>query len=317
MTTSWLRRAVLATACASGLLLAACGSSTIESSFTPARLVGFGDAWSDLGNTGLYTIKDGSGNLNWVQELAGNYGRSVSATAGGGTSYAQGSARITATPDAAGSTSTLTVQQQVSAFLAGNAPNASDLYVFGGGTDDIVAEMASYLAGNQTQAQMLANVQAAGTALGGQVRRMVQAGAGHVVVSGVYNLGVSPWAINIAQTDLLSNASSQFNQALLVSIVDLGGSVLYLDAAYYYNLLAASPSAYTFSNVTTPVCTSVDPGPGIGIGTNQVNSALCNGGTLLSGVDYTQYVFADALFPVPKAQRLFGDYTYNKVRARW
>ena len=64
-----------------------------------------------------------------------------------------------------------------------------------------------------------------------------------------------------------------------MNIVDLGANVLYIDAAYYVNLYTSSPGSYSFDNATTPVCTSVDAGNGIGIGTGQVNSALCNSNT--------------------------------------
>ena len=54
-----------------------------------------------------------------------------------------------------------------------------------------------------------ANVKAAGTAYGKQVRRLLDAGAAHVAMTGVYNLGNSPWAKSygdaVAQ-DSLDNA---------------------------------------------------------------------------------------------------------------
>ena len=43
MSRNWLRRAVLVAASAASLLLAACGSGTIESQLTPARIIVFGD----------------------------------------------------------------------------------------------------------------------------------------------------------------------------------------------------------------------------------------------------------------------------------
>jgi outer membrane lipase/esterase len=49
----------------------------------------------------------------------------------------------------------------------------------------------------------------------------------------------------------------------------------------------------------------------------QINSALCNTNTIVSGVDYNRYVFADRVYPTPQAHRLFGEYAYNRVRARW
>ncbi|HWP12568.1 MAG TPA: GDSL family lipase, partial [Ramlibacter sp.] len=119
------------------------------------------------------------------------------------------------------------------------------------------------------------------------------------------------------QTGLLSDASGKFNEQLLLSIVDLGANVLYVDAALLFNLMVSSPPSYDLTNATDPVCTSVDPGPGIGIGAGQVNSALCNTGTLAPGADYAHYLFADRVYPTPQGHRKFGQYGYDRIRARW
>ena len=71
------------------------------------------------------------------------------------------------------------------------------------------------------------------------------------------------------------------------------------------------------TNSIDPVCTSVDAGPGIGIGANQVNSALCNTSTIVSGATYSLYLFADRIYPTPTGHRKFGDYAYQRIRARW
>ena len=73
----------------------------------------------------------------------------------------------------------------------------------------------------------------AGQELATQVRRLVTAGAKHVVVTGTYDLGKTPWATAINQVSLLNDASSRFNEGLLVNIVDLGANVLYVDCLLY------------------------------------------------------------------------------------
>jgi phospholipase/lecithinase/hemolysin len=164
---------------------------------------------------------------------------------------------------------------------------------------------------------MIEDIRLAARDLGAQVRRLVTAGATHVVVVGPYNLSRTPWAVGTNQTDLLSEASTRFNTDLLVSIADLGNNALYVDAALLYNLVTGSPASYGFSNVVDPVCTSVDPGPGIGIGTGQVNSALCTTSTIVTGADINAYVFADRVYPTAQGQRKFGDYAYDRIKARW
>ena len=321
MAVNWLRRTVLATACASAALLVACGSSTIESALTPARFVAFGDGFSDVGQVGgkRYTVNDGQVN-NWTQQVAGTYGLTLTPVSAGGTSYAQGNARISARPDAAGNATTPTVVQQIDTFLAGGSFKESDVVLLGAGTADLVALAATVAAGTQTREQMLAQAQQAGRELGEQSIRLVKAGAKYVVVAGVYNLGRTPWAKGAgqAQVDLLTDASSKFNQALLIAIEPEGANVLYIDAPYYFNLVTGSPSSYAFDNADDPVCTSVDAGNGIGIGAGQVNSALCTPATVRPGVaNYNRYVFADRVYVTPEAQRLFGTYAYDRLHARW
>ncbi|HYF41053.1 MAG TPA: SGNH/GDSL hydrolase family protein [Ramlibacter sp.] len=311
-----LRRALLTAACAS--LLAACGgSSEVESELVPTRFVSFGDAFADVGQRGSnYTINDRTTN-NWTQELAGRYARPMAVTASGGWSYATGSARVTVKPDAAGNAATPTITEQVSSFLASQTIGANDVVIVSGGISDIVAEVAALNAGRQTQAQATANIRQAARDLGAQVRRVVQAGGKHVVVVGTYNLGRSPWAITTAQVPLLTELSGRFNDELLVSIVDLGSNVLYVDAALYFNLVTSAPAAYGLRDATSIACTSADPGQGIGTGTGQVNSALCTPSTLLPGIDPAAYLFADRLYFTPVGNRLFGDYAFDRMKERW
>lgn len=317
MAANWMRRTVLVAACASAALLAACGSSTTESAITPQRFIAFGDAMSDVGQNGSrYTVNDGSVN-NWTLQVAANYGKPLTASSAGGTSYATGNARVSAKPDAAGNASTRTITEQIDAFLAGGSFANTDVVIVSGGVSDVIAGMAAVTAGTQTEAAMVAAARKAGEDLAAQVRRLVAAGAKYVVVTGTYDLSKSPWAKSIGREALLTDASSRFNDGLLVGIVDLGANVLYVDSAYYVNLYTSVPGNYGFNNATTAVCTSVDVTNGIGIGAGKVNSALCNSSTLLSGANQASYVFADSVYLTPSAQRQFGTYAYDRLRARW
>jgi phospholipase/lecithinase/hemolysin len=320
MISTWSRRAALIAAGAALSLLAGCGSSTTASALVPSRVISFGDAFSDVGQSAgaKYTVNDGSVN-NWLSEVALSFGLTVTPSSSGGTGYARGLARVAGTTDAVGNTGTLSVTQQVDAFLAGDQFGANDVVFINGGVSDIVAEMNAVTAGTQTQAQMLSNVKKAGSDLAGQVIRLVDGGAPYVVVLGSYNLGQTPWATSIGQNALLKDMSTKFNEAMLVPIVAMGKHVLYVDATYYLNLVSNTTSAsyYGLNNAVDPVCTSVDVGKGIGVGVNQVNSLLCTANTIVSGATIATYAFADALYFTPVVQRLFGDYAYARVRARW
>ena len=317
MAANWMRRTVLVAACVSAALLAACGSSTTESAITPTRFIAFGDANSDVGQNGSrYTVNDGSVN-NWTSELVAKYGKSLTAASAGGNSYAVGNARVSAKPDAAGNASTPTIAEQIGTFLASGTFGGSDVVLLSGGVSDVIAGMAAVQAGTLTEAAMLDAARQSGEELAAQVRRLVNAGAKYVVVTGTYNLSETPWATTIGRTNLLSDASRRFNDGLKVGIVDLGANVLYVDFEYYVNLYTNVPGNWGFSNATSPVCTSVDASNGIGIGAGQVNSALCNASTLVAGGSANSYVFADPVYLAPSAHRQFGVYAYDRLRARW
>lgn len=318
---SWRRAVATAALCASAALLAACGSSSTESALTPARLISFGDAFSDLGQTGgKYTVNDGSTN-HWLQQLAARYGRTITASASGGTGFARASARVLGKPDPAGSTDTPTLAEQIDAFLAANTFGGDDLVILSGGMADVVTEGKAFLAGTQTRAEMVARTRQAGDDLAAQAKRLVDAGARQVVVVGTINLGITPWGQASGEAGALQEASRNLNDAFLIASVEqkLGTHVLYVDAAYYFNLAADSRTIRDFglNNSVDVVCTSADPGPGIGLGAGQVNSALCTPGTIRPGANYNEYMFADALYTTPHLQRQFGDYTYDRTRNRW
>lgn len=319
MTGKWLRRTVLLAACASAALLSACGASSIESALRPSRFVVFGDAMSDAGQSGTrYTVNDGTTSL-WVEQLASRYGLTLKSSAAGGSNYARAHARVVAKPDATGSSATPTVQQQIDQFLAADKLGANDVVVLNAGVSDVIVQMSTYT----TPTALYAAMTQAGKDYATQVRRLVDAGAQHVLVAGAYDLSRSPWGKADTHLDsatgvtVLKQASLAFNEALLVAINDLGAKVLYVDAAYYYNLVTFSPTGYGLTNSTDIACTSVDSGVGIGIGAGEVSSGLCTTSTLASGIDYSKYVFADKVYFTPAAHVLFGNYTYDRLRLRW
>lgn len=318
MATQWLRRAWLLAACASALLLAACGGGSTVSKLNPTRVVSFGDAMADLGNTGArYTVNDGSVN-NWTQVVAGGFGKPLAASAAaGGLAFAVGNARVAAKPDAAGSSATRTVQEQVDAFLAADRPGENDLVIVSAGTSDLIVELKAVLDGVQTEDQARANVAQAAAAMSTQIRRLIGAGAKHVVIVGAYNLGRSPWARQTGQGGLMERTSSRFNEALLIAVADLGANALYVDAALRFNLDTANPGGSGLDNVTDPVCTSVDAGAGIGTGTGQINSLLCTPATVVAGANYGRWLFADRVYPTPHGHQLLGDYALSRIRDRW
>ena len=174
-----------------------------------------------------------------------------------------------------------------------------------GGMHDIVAAVEATGISDATTT----TVQAAGRALAAQVRRLVAAGATHVTLTGVQNVGLTPWALRRGQQTDIERLSVAFNDSLLIGVADMGANVLYFDAALFYNLINNKPENYSVDNEKDPVCTTPD-------------ASTCTPSTVVAGVDYNRYLYADQLNFTPKllrnfVDRSYGENAYDKFRNRW
>lgn len=303
MKASWTRRAALAlVGVSAAAMMAACGDGSVVSDLKPARFMTVGDSFADVGQAGgKYTVNDGS--LTWVQQLAAHYSLTVDPASAGGWGYAQGYARVDSADTSSG-TAAPSVKEQVDQLLARTSMQEGDVMMLNGGLHDIVAAVNATGISDQTTA----TVKAAGKALAAQVRRVVAAGATHVVVTGVQNVGLTPWAVRLGEQSSIEKLSVAFNDALLIDIADMGATVLYFDASLFFNLINNKPENYSVDNVTDPVCTTPD-------------ASTCTPSSVVS-TDYNRYMYADSLNFTPKVQRNFVDrsYTenaYDKFKNRW
>lgn len=303
MKASWTRRAALAlVGVSAAAMMAACGDGSVVSDLKPARFITVGDSFADVGQaSGKYTVNDGS--PTWVQQLAANYNQTVDPASAGGWGYAQGYARVDSADTSSG-TAAPSVKQQIDQLLARTTMQEGDVMMLNGGMHDIVAAVTATGISDQTTA----TVKAAGQALAAQVRRVVAAGATHVVVTGVQNVGLTPWAVRLGQQADIEKLSVAFNDALLIDIADMGATVLYFDSSLFFNLINNKPENYSVDNATDPVCTTPD-------------ASTCTPASVVS-TDYNRYMYADSLNFTPKVQRNFVDrsYTenaYDKFKNRW
>ena len=303
MKASWTRRATLALAAGATALLAACGDGSVVSDLKPTRFITVGDSFADVGQGGAkFTVNDGS--ATWVQQLAAHYDQSVAPASQGGWGYAQGYARVDSADTSSGA-NTPSVKEQLDQLLARTTMQDGDVMMLNGGMHDIVAAVE---ANGISDAATLA-AQNAGKAMAAQVRRVVDAGAKHVVVTGVQNVGLTPWALRRGEQDAIEKLSVAFNDQLLINIADMGATVLYFDAALFFNLINNKPESYAVDNEKDPVCTTPD-------------ASTCTPSTVLPGVNYNRYMYADSFNFTPKVQRNFvdrdyGENVYDKFKNRW
>lgn len=303
MFSPWIRRAAGGLLVAATALLASCGSGSVVSDLKPQRFISVGDGFADVGQNGhRYTVNDGT--YNWLQQLASYYNLTVAPASAGGFGYAQGNARV-ALADTTSGTNAPSVTAQIDALLARTTLGPNDVVFVNGGMSDIVDAVAATGISAATDTA----IDTAARALADQVRRVVAAGATHVVVSGVYNLGITPWARNRNIANDATRMSVAFNDRLLTQIVDMGATVLYFDPALFFNLIYNKPSAYPVDNASDPVCTTPD-------------ASTCTPTTLVAGADYTRWLFADSLYFTPAMLRLFTnegylENAYTRFKNRW
>jgi outer membrane lipase/esterase len=301
----------------SAALVAACGGGVSSDDFEPVRILSFGDEASvlddsvDAGNARKYSVNglddddevDCTINRIWVQVVAASYGHTFPecnplATADlPSRAYAVPGARVA------------DVEAQITAHLAGGSGfNADDLVTVFVGTHDVLDAYARFTGDNT--AQLVADIEARGVALGAQINRIAAAG-GKVLVVTVPDLGKTPFgrAEETAHPDegraaLLRRLSERFNARMRTSLPDDGGRSIGL--VLYNELISAvlDEDSTLFSNKKDPVCDA----------TKAPVLTSCTNDTLVTGADTGTYVWADQLWPAAGIQARLGTLASNQSR---
>jgi uncharacterized protein (TIGR03437 family) len=234
------------------------------------HFVVFGDSLSDNGNfyvgtsllgepqpgpplyaTGEYTdgansIPATSGPLGlWIEQLAPIMNLPVPQPyAKGGTNYAVASALTGTNPAFSPTTPSVPyLTDQLNLFLAANRiPPVNALYVFWGGSNDIL--------GGVAPATAVSNIQ-------GNIATLATAGAKYFLWLNLSPLGEVPENINTSSRSALDAASVTYNQAMTNAIAQLktahpGITIVTLDTYTMFILATQNPSLYGYVNVTSP-----------------------------------------------------------------
>lgn len=303
---AWQRMAAL------GLvtLLAACGggSSQVES-FTPSRLVAFGDEASAFEADGRKYAVNGlaSGGATrdcralpiWTQVVADGYGFGFAeCPVGSGAQKAVSRAQAGATV------------VSVAAQVAAQADLGSgDLVTVLAGVNDVKALYNESLApGARSRDQLLADAKSRGVALGNTLKSISDRGA-RVIVSTIPDLGLSPFgrAQTTANADLLSALSSEFNKGLRVNLPgqsDNGGDgrkVALVFADLITQQANSNPGTYSLDNASGAVCS----------GATLPN---CTTATLVAGANPSRWLWADDTWFADGGHRQLGSDALTRAR---
>ena len=300
-------------------LLVSCGGEELKP-FNPARILVFGDqasvivAGSSASDGRKYTInyEDDTGQINcganpiWIQVLASAYAISFpECPLPADTSTPLGLIRAVAGATAGGDTDidlTAQVTRQLDLPEAdGGAINSTDLVTVYAGVNDVVAAFERFKAGVSYD-EVIAQVEAAGETLAGQINRIADAG-GKVIVSTVPDVGVTPYARAQTADDAarLTYLTGRLNARLLVTIDNNGRKIGLIELNPYLIAVVGNPLGYGYLDVENAACIPLDP-------------LLCTTKTLVpDGASYT-WLWASSLQFSPQGHVQLGNLAATRAK---
>jgi len=258
---------------AGAVLLVSCGDSSTEPNDSNlfSTMFVFGASLDDTGNAcnlsassctpAPYATPRVSNGPLYVELVAAKYGATVTPSRTGGTNYSYAGARTGAI---AGTTQGVpNMNQQVDAYLTGSSTSGRDraLYVINAATvgNDITDALVQGITNPQAPTII---VGAAVANISSIVTRLYAAGGRHFLVLNSTDIGRTPLVRSAGATAAAAATamSTQFNAALATQITSArtqlpGISIYLVDLGALTAEVAANPSQFGFTNVTTACVT--------------------------------------------------------------
>ena len=301
-------------------LSALLGVATPAQSQQFSRVVVFGDSLSDAGYyrpvlgaagvppslltiLGRFTTAPGP---VWSELVAAYYGAPTGpSNVNNGNIFAQGGARValpsTSTPTGAAQRPVTT---QVTEYLTrtGGSADPNALYAIWAGANDVIQTLGAVSAGAITSDQASAAIQTAAAAEIQQIARLRAAGARYIVVFGLPNIGATPGLTAAGATAAAgaTQLSAGFNLSLFAGLAQNNIRVIPVDAFTFLSEIRANPSAYGFTNITTPACGAFPPfssGP---------DALFCPPNVWAAANANQTYLFADGIHPTTAAHAIIA-----------
>jgi outer membrane lipase/esterase len=273
----------------------------------------FGDSLSDAGNNAIVlapnvtpvpisgndfipTFPYASGRYTndgvWAQDVASTLGVAANPSLLGGTDYAFGAANTGPLTPNSLPTGLLapfppSLETQVAFFLSqhGNAAPAAGLYIVAGGGEDVLQALRTINACNGSlgciDAAIHATVDAFASNIGNIVAALQNAGAQHIVVWDVPDVGEAPAPRGLGISALATAIASSMNLALS-NAIGTDPNIELFDAFGLLNEVIADPIAFGLANVTDACAQFIDCDP-------------------------SQYLFWDGIHPTSAANPIIAD----------
>ena len=320
-----LRRMALATGVAAAALLAAgCGGGGSQASkFQAQRVLAFGDETSVIvdvngdGNGSKYgingTVSSTDATIDcrfdalWVQVVANRYGLVFPQCNPGPTPVSAPASRIRAAFGAKAAD----LGAQIDAQLGESAFAGGDLATVLVGLNDVLAQYAQYP--SIGEAQLSANLDAAGAEIGRQVNRLADSGV-RVLVATVPDAGITPFAVaeKIANADtdrgaLLTRLTARLNAALRATMQNDGRKIGLILLDEQVSAIGKFTGLNGFTNSVQGAC-------------DLSRSALvppsvldCTDLSLVAGATSASYLWADDRHLSPGGQQLLGNTAVSRA----
>ncbi|WP_329742105.1 autotransporter domain-containing protein [Dyella sp. A6] len=162
----------------------------------------------------------------------------------------------------------------------------------------------------ETAAQAQAAVAAAGQQEVKLIGELQAAGVKNILVFNLPNIGVTPSATaqGAAAAASLTGLSLIYNNELNSGLAMLGKGIIPVNTYALINEVIANPTAFGFTNVTTPAC---------GAGSSSVECGPAGSGlpyTYAAGTNNT-YLFADGVHPTTAADYMLAEYVQAEIAA--
>lgn len=220
---------------------------------------------------------------------------------------------------------TMPIADQVKQYVSQHGSfNAGQIVLLNGGANDIFYQVTALQAGAITPTQLQQNIGAAAQQLAGIVQQIVAAGATHVFVSNVPDIGGTPLALQAGTQTTLTQLSMLFNGTLAATLqalkVDTTKYVLMDTFTWQDGILANyQANGFTVSNTDTgcnlKAMVAAATQYGVANATAFGSSLFCSPQTYTAANADQTYMFADTVHPTTHLYALFAQFVQSKIAA--
>lgn len=204
------------------------------------------------------------------------------------------------------------VSTQVNGYLTNKKVDPNGMYVVWAGANDLREAAIQSAQGKPLDA--LNTVSSAAVSQVAAIKALKDNGAKYILVPNIPDVGLTPDSIpdnsltGDALIEALKNqatatvAANLYNQTMYSGAVATGANIIPLDTFSLLQQVVANPTAYGFTNVTQPACTTP-------------SSLVCGSSNLVVPGANESYFFADGIHPSGRAHQMIADYASAVVTA--